>query len=79
MNFRNLLFCQPENIKRSPRAIEYLEKKLANTRIATVFNQTCLNEYLLPTLTNIYISPYSHSKGDNLGRVLLSAFLYKKL
>ena len=53
MNFGNLLFCQPENIKRSLRNIECLEKKLANKRVAPVFNQTCDNEYLLPTLTNI--------------------------
>ena len=44
MNFGNLLYCQPDNIKRSLRNIEGIEKKMANTRIATVFNQTCLNE-----------------------------------
>ena len=53
MNFGNLLFCQPENIKRSLRAIECLEKKLANTRIATVFDQTCLNEYIYILYINI--------------------------
>ena len=58
MNFGNLLFGQPDNIKKSLRNIESIEKKLANTRIATVFNQTCLNEYLLPTFTNIYIYIY---------------------
>ena len=46
MNFGNLLFCQPENIKRSLRTVECTEKKLANTRIATVFNQTCVNVYI---------------------------------
>ena len=46
MNFGNLLFCQPDNIKRSRRNIEGIEKKLASTRITTVFNQTCLNEYI---------------------------------
>ena len=55
MNFGNLLFGQPDNIKKSLRNIESIEKKLANTTIATLFNQTCLNEYLLPTFTNIYI------------------------
>ena len=44
MNFGNLLYCQPDNIKRSLRNIEGIEKKMANTRIATVFNQACLNE-----------------------------------
>ena len=55
------MFCQPENIKRSLRAIECIEKKLANTRIATVFNQTCLNEYPLLTCTNIYIYIYIYT------------------
>ena len=55
MNFGNLLYCQPDNIKRSLRNIEDIEKKLSNTRIATVFNQACLNEHPLPTFTNIYI------------------------
>ena len=46
MNFGNLLFGQPDNIKKSLRNIEGIEKKFANTRIATVFNQTCLNMYI---------------------------------
>ena len=46
MNFGNLLFGQPDNIKKSLRNIQSIEKKLANTKIAAVFNQTCLNEYI---------------------------------
>ena len=41
MNFGNLLSCQPDNIKRSLRNVEGIEKKLANMRIAIVSNQTC--------------------------------------
>ena len=59
MNFGNLLSCQPDNIKRSLRNIvEGIEKKLASTRIATVFNETRKNEHRLPTFTNIYIIIY---------------------
>ena len=50
MNFGNLLFSQPDDIKKSLRNIESIEKKLANTRIATVFNRTCLNEYIYNVL-----------------------------
>ena len=55
MNFGNLLYIQPENIKRNIRNIETTEKKLANAKIAVIFNNTCLNENLLPRFSNIYI------------------------
>ena len=44
MSFGNLLNLPADNVKRRVRYIENIEKKLANTRIADVFNQTCLNE-----------------------------------
>ena len=46
MNFGNLLYIQPENIKKNIRNIETTEKKLANAKIAVIFNNTCLNENL---------------------------------
>ena len=55
MNFGELIYLQPENIKQRVRKIENLEKKLANARIAILFNKTCLNENILPIFTNIYI------------------------
>ena len=55
MNFLNLLHIQPDNIKRNIRNIETTEKKLANAKIAVIFNNTCLNENLLPRFSNIYI------------------------
>ena len=56
MNFGNLLFFRPDNIKKSLRNIEGIEKKLANTRIATVFNKTCLKELIVVAyFKNIYI------------------------
>ena len=58
MNFGELLYHQPENIKKILRKLENLEKKLVNARVAIVFNKTCLNETLLPIFTNIDIIIY---------------------
>ena len=46
MNFGELLHLHPENIKKQLRKIENLEIKLANARVAIVFNKTCLNIYI---------------------------------
>ena len=54
MNFGELIYLQPENLKKLIRKIENLEKKLANARVAILFNKTCLNENILPKFTNIY-------------------------
>ena len=58
MNFGELIYQQPEHIKKLIRKIENLEKKLANARVAILFNKTCLNENILPKFTNIYICIY---------------------
>ena len=63
MNFREFLYIQPDNIKTQVRNIENLEKKLANERVAIVFNKTCLNENLLPTFTNTYIYILVNAEG----------------
>ena len=39
MNFGELICQQPENIKKLIRKIENLEKKLANARVAILFNK----------------------------------------
>ena len=62
MNFGELLHLHPEYIKKQLRKIENLELKLANARVAIVFNKTCLNENLLPTFTNIYIYSFHCTK-----------------
>ena len=54
MNFGNLLFHQPYNIRKHVGNIETNEKKLIQAKMAVVFNNTCINENLLPTFTNIY-------------------------
>ena len=44
MNFGQFLYIQPyNNKKKQVRNIENVEKKLANARVAIVFNKTCLN------------------------------------
>ena len=68
MNLGNLLFCQPENIKRSLRAIECLEKKLVNMRIATVFNQTCLIKWI--PFPYVYEYTYIYIRATNIERIL---------
>ena len=62
MNFGNLLYIQPENIKRNIRNIETTKKKLANAKIAVIFNNTCLN---------IYIYIYT-KRSDNLLSLLIN-------
>ena len=47
INFGNLLDMQPENIKRNIINIETTEKKMANAKIAVIFNDTGLNENLV--------------------------------
>ena len=58
MNFGELIYQQPEIIKKMLRKIENFENKLANARVAILFNKTCLNENILPKCTNIYIYIY---------------------
>ena len=53
MNFGELIYLQSENVKKLLRKIENLEKKLANARVAILFNKTCLNICL-----NILIAEY---------------------
>ena len=53
MNFGELIYQQPEDIKKLIRKIENLERKLANARVAILFNKTCLNIYMY-----IYIYVY---------------------
>ena len=66
MNFGELIYQQPENIKKLMRKIENLEKKIslnslnfsANALVAILFNKTCLNKDILPKFTNIYLDTY---------------------
>ena len=46
MTFGEFLYIQPDNIKKQVQNIENLEMKLANARVAIVFNETCLNIYI---------------------------------
>ena len=46
MNFGNLLFQQPYNIRKQVKNIETNEKKLIQAKMAVVFNNTCINIYI---------------------------------
>ena len=46
MNFRELIYQQPENIEKLIQKIENLEKKLSNARVAILFIKTCLHIYI---------------------------------
>ena len=53
MNFGEFLYHYEPYVRTKIRRIETQEKKLAKTKVAILFNRTCLNENLLPTYTNI--------------------------
>ena len=55
-NFANFLFVFSQETRRLIRNIENIDKKLINCQLAVVFNETCLNEDILPIYTNIYIN-----------------------
>ena len=55
MDFRSLLFQQPDNIRKPIKDIKIQEKKWMQAKMAVVFNKTCLNENHLPTSTYICI------------------------
>ena len=48
MNFGELIYLHPENVKKRLRKIENLEKKLTTLRAAILFNKPCLNENIMP-------------------------------
>ena len=50
-----LLSSVDQESKKSFRALEKLFKKYTNTKFGVLFNQTCLNENLLPNYTNMYL------------------------
>jgi hypothetical protein len=58
MSFGNLLFDLQAPARNFVRLIEKNNKKIVNKKYALVFNQTCINEELLPNYTNIYIYIY---------------------
>ena len=54
MEFRNILnlLGNNENARNLIRNLEKTKKKLINSQCAVIFNQTCINESLLPNYTN---------------------------
>ena len=60
MNFGELIFNFPCNIRSKIRYLEKLEKKIVKANIAILFNRTCINENILPKCTDIYIYIYMY-------------------
>ena len=58
MNFGEVIFNFPCNIRSKISYLEKLEKKLVKANIAILFNRTCINENILPKFTDIYIAIY---------------------
>ena len=53
MNYGNLLFEVPQQLRDMIRSLEKEKKKLIKTEWSKKFNISCLNENLLPKHTNI--------------------------
>ena len=53
MNFGELIHDLQTNAKKVIRKIERTERKLQKAKSALVFNETCINEDILPKYTNI--------------------------
>ena len=51
--FANLLFLFNQDRRKHVGTIEYTEKKFIKCQLAILFNNTCLNENILPSYTNI--------------------------
>ena len=59
LNFGQLLhLLNNEELKNKIRNFEKQKKKVISAKYGILFNQTCLNEELYPTFTNIYIYIY---------------------
>ena len=58
MNFGELIHDLQTNAKKVIRKIERTERKLQKAKSALVFNETCINEDILPKYTNMYIYIY---------------------
>ena len=57
-NFGNLLFSLDSQQRALVRSLEKLYRKKIQSSFGVTFNQTCLDEYLLPRYTEIYIYIY---------------------
>ena len=58
MNFGQLLHLLDNELKNIIRNFEKQRKQIISAQYGILFNQTCLNEELQPTYSNIYIIFY---------------------
>ena len=56
MHFGELIHYLQTNAKKVIRKIERTERKLQKAKRALVFNETCINEDILPKYASIYIA-----------------------
>ena len=54
INFARIIHTLPTEIKNIYRKIEKNENKLLKNKWSLIFNETCLNEEILPNYTIIY-------------------------
>ena len=55
VNFVELLNCLNPQLKAQVRSLEKLNKRKVQALFGVKFNQTCINENVLPNYTDIYI------------------------
>ena len=58
MNIGTLIYNLNYNIKRTIRKLENLNKKKNSIECSIIFNESCLQQNILPNYTNIYIYIY---------------------
>ena len=61
LTFGELLYPLNNDLKNQIRNFEKQKKQILSAKYGILFNQTCLNEELNPTCTNIYIYIYQYN------------------
>ena len=83
LTFGELLHPLNVYLKNKIRNFEKHKKQILSAKYGILFNQTCLNEELQPTYTNIYIYTHTHcrslTKADCLYIHVLLVTIFVKL
>ena len=58
MNFGEFLHQSKDEIRQTIRNFGKIDIKITNNKYAASFNKICIDENLLPTYTNIYITEF---------------------
>ena len=54
MDFGNLLYNVPEDLRKLCRKLESIEKKIIRNKWSKTFNNVCLKENIMPTFSRIH-------------------------